>query len=222
VTVPDVVGKTKAEAATILGQVNLAMNPTQEQSQEPKGIVIRQQPSAGASAKQGDTVTVYVSGGPPPTTYVRVPDVVGRSQSKATATLDAAGFAVRVRTGSSSRPVGEVYDQSPAGGDDAPKGSTVTIAVSTGPKQVSVPDVTGRTAAKAASMLESAGLVVDQVEQPEGSVPAGTVFMQDPSGGSSVKAGSTVKIIVAQPAPTTTTTTGTTTTGSSTTSPPST
>ena len=222
VTVPNVVGKTKADAATALGQVNLAMNPTQEQSQEPKGVVTRQEPAAGASAKQGDTVTVYVSSGPPPTTYVRVPDVVGRSQSRATAILEAAGFAVRVRTGSSSRAAGEVFDQSPAGGDDAPKGSTVTITVSSGPKQVTVPDVTGRTAAKAASLLEAAGLVADQVDQPEGSVPAGTVFMQDPSGGASAKAGSTVKIVVAQPAPSSTTTTGTTTTGSSMTSPPST
>jgi eukaryotic-like serine/threonine-protein kinase len=57
----------------------------------PKGQIFRQQPAAGATVERGDTVTFWVSSGPP---KVYVPDVVGLSQGDASATLEDAGFVV--------------------------------------------------------------------------------------------------------------------------------
>ncbi|MDT0166560.1 transglycosylase domain-containing protein [Actinotalea sp. AC32] len=67
-------------------------------------------------------------------TQTRVPDVDGRSVSRATSTLEAAGFTVRVSgTQEESRePAGSVARTQPAGGSRAAEGSTVTIVISNG------------------------------------------------------------------------------------------
>ncbi len=57
----------------------------------PTGQIFRQQPDAGATVERGDTVTFWVSSGPP---KVYVPDVVGYSQGDASAMLEDAGFVV--------------------------------------------------------------------------------------------------------------------------------
>jgi beta-lactam-binding protein with PASTA domain len=57
----------------------------------PKGQIFKQQPAAGATVKRGDTVTFWVSSGPP---KLFVPDVVGYSQGDAQAILEDAGFVV--------------------------------------------------------------------------------------------------------------------------------
>lgn len=64
----------------------------------------------------------------------RVPTVDGRSVSRATATLEAAGFTVRVSgtQEGSSYPAGSVARTDPAGGARSTQGSTVTIIVSNG------------------------------------------------------------------------------------------
>ena len=56
----------------------------------PKGQIFRQQPAAGATVQRGDTVTFWVSSGPP---KVYVPDVVGLSQGDASG--DARGRRLR-------------------------------------------------------------------------------------------------------------------------------
>jgi beta-lactam-binding protein with PASTA domain len=57
----------------------------------PKGQIFKQQPAAGATVQRGDTVTFWVSSGPP---KLFVPDVVGYSQGDAQAILEDAGFVV--------------------------------------------------------------------------------------------------------------------------------
>ena len=66
-------------------------------------------------------------------TTVTVPDVVGMSQSAAEAAITGAGLQVNA-TGAASEtvPAGQVISQNPAGGDEAPEGSAVSIVVSTG------------------------------------------------------------------------------------------
>jgi hypothetical protein len=64
---------------------------------------------------------------------VIVPDVVGETQAAGTAALEGDGFVVAVVTAHSSTvPAGEIISQDPAGGVEAPSGSTVTITVSLG------------------------------------------------------------------------------------------
>ncbi len=85
--------------------------------------MISQKPAKGKAPKNSD-IALVVSKGPPP---VPVPEVVGKSLDEAREILTAAGFEVR----DFNLPGGpdRVLDQSPNGGDTAPKGSRVTLSV---------------------------------------------------------------------------------------------
>ncbi|HET6691922.1 MAG TPA: PASTA domain-containing protein [Miltoncostaeaceae bacterium] len=137
-----------------------------------------------------------------------VPDVVGFTQDAAVNAMRDAGFAPQTKTGGSDTVAeGIVISTDPAGGATADTGSRVTITVSSGNGNVSVPTVIGTTREEATAVLQQAGLGSRVVEQQSGSVPEGVVISQQPTGGLQVPKGSTVAITVATPAATTSTTT---------------
>jgi serine/threonine-protein kinase len=150
-----------------------------------------------------------VSAGPAP---IIVPDVSGKSQVDATQVLANAGFRVAATTESSaSVPAGNVIRTQPAAGSEAAKDSTITIVISSGPKQVTVPDVVGQSESSATSTLEGEGLKVSVVTVTSpGS--AGRVISQTPAGGTKANAGSTVTITVGAAVTTTSSSTTTTST----------
>ena len=94
----------------------------------PKGVVFEQSPTAGAKLAKNSTVQITVSTGPP---QVQVPDVVADSSQLAAQTLENAGFQVSQQYQSVSDPSQDniVQAQSPSGGTQATKGSTVTITI---------------------------------------------------------------------------------------------
>lgn len=124
VDVPSVVGKKLDDARRLLSDAQLQTEVKQAYDEKvPEGVVVRQDPDGGTAPKNS-TVTLVVSQGPPP---VPVPNVVGRHLDEARRMLEAAGFKVRAF----NLPGGpdQVLDQSPNGGQEAPKGSRVTLSV---------------------------------------------------------------------------------------------
>jgi serine/threonine-protein kinase len=130
------------------------------------------------------------------TSSVTVPNVVGKRVDAATAALSAAGLTAKEQQRAAQQAAGIVIDSSPAQGSKVATGSTVTLVVSSGPQQVTVPKVTGMTLDAATATLSKAGLQVHSTQQ-DGSAAAGTVLSQDPADGSTVNAGSTVNLVVA-------------------------
>ncbi|HZQ29327.1 MAG TPA: Stk1 family PASTA domain-containing Ser/Thr kinase [Acidimicrobiales bacterium] len=132
VAIPNEAGKDATDAAAELGGLGFQVKTTKQASASvPEGKVIGTDPPGGSQAAKGSTVNLIVSSGPQ---QVAVPDVVGQTQDQATKNLQAAGFQVKVQTKTSaSDPDGRVTDQSPAGGSQAPQGSTVTITVAKNP-----------------------------------------------------------------------------------------
>lgn len=126
VDVPDVIGKSVADAQQQLQDAGLTVVVAPEQvysDEADKDTVALESPDRGTQAAKGDTVTITVSKGQQ--TFA-VPDVTGKKRSEAEQTLKAAGFEVRVI----SLFFGDtVFSQSPDGGDQAPKGATVTLWV---------------------------------------------------------------------------------------------
>jgi serine/threonine-protein kinase len=128
---------------------------------------------------------------------VTVPRVVGQDVASATSELRAAGLKTSVDRVASSRTVDQVLAQDPGGGDEATDGSTVTLTVSSGPGQVSVPSVDGLGEQKASATLTDAGLVVDRVvRQADDSVAKGRAIRTSPASGTSVNRGSNVTLVV--------------------------
>jgi beta-lactam-binding protein with PASTA domain/tRNA A-37 threonylcarbamoyl transferase component Bud32 len=194
-TVPAVVGMDYAAAVDAMNQANLQAKRKNVFSQKPPGRVVAQDPEAQKTVDEGTTVLLSVSKG---VKTVGVPDVLQQTQSSATSELQAAGFEVQVvQAPSDSTPEGLVSAQSPDPGTEAEKGSTVTITVSTGPAEATVPDVVGKDKNEAKKELEDAGFKVDMQEVPVSDPTQNNVVQdQDPKGGSNAPTGSTVTIFV--------------------------
>ena len=120
-------------------------------------------------------------------TLVTVPSVVDERIERATTQLVSLGLRVERVDTADDAPTGTVLDQDPAAGREVEEGSTVTLTVSTGPGEVSVPDLSGRTESQARADLVDAGLRFGgSTEVDNSSEPAGTVVGQSPSAGTTV------------------------------------
>lgn len=198
VTVPDVTGKTQAEAAQALEGAGLSVGEVGEASdpEAAPGTVVRQDPAAGQEADEGSSVALTVSTGP---ATAEVPDVIGLTQAEAESALRDVGF---VPTSAPqydlTAPAGEVMAQLPEAGQGAVPGSPVGLLVSKGAPEVTVavPDVTGMTAEEAATILADAALTAVPVEAYVAGVPAGDVADQEPAPGALVTPLSEVLVTV--------------------------
>ncbi len=129
-----------------------------------------------------------------------VPPVIGLPAESAATTLEDVGFSVRQETEfHADYPDGTVIRQYPAGGTEAPPGSTVTLVVSTQQSQVvAVPNVVGVPEQEARAELEAAGFDVTIVyaSKKKPGAGAGTVLSTEPKAGTKVPRGSTITITV--------------------------
>ncbi len=208
VEVPDVVGKPRAEAEAALVAAGLKVTATEVESEEAEtGTVIAQNPAARTEVDRDSMVTLDVAKSPGEET---VPDVAGQNLQNAQAQLRAAGFKIAATKEAASATVasGLVISTDPAGGTTAKKGAAVTITVSTGVEQVSVPNVVGQTETNATNTLQGRGFNVDTSTKtvPAGDSDIGRVISQDPTSGKQADKGSTVKIVVGVAATSTTST----------------
>ncbi len=131
----------------------------------------------------------------PVVSTVQVPSVVGESQSNAVATLANDGLKSSITKKNSSESSGTVLSESPTAGTSVKKGDTVSLVVSSGPKQVSVPNVVGQPVAQAESTLIGAGFQVS-TNYVNNSAKVGTVVSQTPAGSTQAAKGSTVSVDV--------------------------
>ena len=202
VQVPNLDGLTVEVAAGTLADFDLRLGaqiPTS--SDRPEGTIIAQQPAAGESIEQGQSVNVTISSGLEQAT---VPQLVAlTSVDAARIALEDAGLVLGAITEKNSQqPAGYVLAQDPAEGTQLDAGMAVNITVSSG--LVKVPKVTGTSEAQARSDLARIGFDVQVVELQDGSVSSGTVLAQSPQAGELLPRGSIVTITVATspPAPT--------------------
>ncbi|MFI6702067.1 Stk1 family PASTA domain-containing Ser/Thr kinase [Streptomyces sp. NPDC050509] len=125
IDMPDVTGESVDDATSELENAGLTVRIAPERVNAPQdaGTIARQSAAEGARLAQGDTVTLTVSKGP---RMVSVPDVTGQKTVDARKALEDAGFEVKVERNFPF--LGDtVGEQSVAGGEQAPEGSTITI-----------------------------------------------------------------------------------------------
>jgi serine/threonine-protein kinase len=193
-TVPDVRGKSRDEAAAILARAGLEPRVREIPSERGINTVIAQDPGPGERVPRGSRVRINVSKGP---AQVAVPPVVGDPFAQASSVLQGLNFAVARRDADSNEPAGTVIAQDPAANTLAPKGSTVTLTVSRGPKTKAVPSVEGQERDAAVAALEDAGFKVEVTEQEvDDENLVNLVLSQDPPAGTQAKPGSVVTIVV--------------------------
>lgn len=190
--VPDLKGKPLEAAKAELTSAGLTPGAvTQAFSQDvAQGSVISTDPAGGQKRALDTLVAMVVSKGRP----VPVPAVTGTSLAQARATLE--GLGLKVETApeevNSPSPAGTVANQSIGAGTQAATGDTVTLTVSKGPRQIPVPDVTGKESDAARATLEGLGFKV-KVDKPFLSF-SNTVDSQSVPAGQSAAEGSTITI----------------------------
>jgi eukaryotic-like serine/threonine-protein kinase len=128
VTVPNVVGHSFATANSELQAAGFAVARHDVESDSPKDVVIGMTPGPGTSQPPQTTITLDVSKGPKTSA---VPDVTSQDQASAQSQLRTSGFRVHIVNQETIDPSqdGIVLSQDPAGGTQAPPGTTVTIVV---------------------------------------------------------------------------------------------
>jgi serine/threonine-protein kinase len=126
-----------------------------------------------------------------------VPDVAGEQVAVAQTKIQNAGFDVSVIYRPDTHPSGVVIDQSPRGGIRTDEGSTVTLTVSQGPGDGTVPTVKGDTLEVAKKAIRRAKLKVGRVvQQASATVAAGQVISTSPAAGATPQLGTPVDITV--------------------------
>jgi eukaryotic-like serine/threonine-protein kinase len=195
VTLPTVKNEQYATAYSKLSKDDLSVTEKVVLSTKPSGIVLSETPTGGTRVKKGTVVTLTVS----TRNSVVVPNVVGEPLATAGSTLGATGLKAGTVSHSCSSQYGTgiVTAQNPAAGTKVAPSDKVNLTVSTGPCNVVVPNVTGKTKTQAITTLANKGLkAVPSTTAVCGPATNNKVITQTPTGGTTVKSGATVSIVV--------------------------
>jgi serine/threonine-protein kinase len=198
VRVPSVAGQSETAAAATLRHAGLVPVPALTASSTvAAGVVIGETPAAGSAVEKGARVTIAVSTGPGSSP---LPNVAGLTAAQATATLKEAGFRPATEKQSSATVAnGRVISTNPSAGTEAQAGSAVTVLVSSGPAQITVPALVGQSRAAAEATLTNAKLAAGTITQQTSTEQSpGTVLEQSPAAGASLPTRGAVNFVVAQ------------------------
>lgn len=155
----------------------------------PEGQVISQEPAAGRSiaiSDEGIDIELTVSTGIMMTT---MPDMVNHEYREATIALEKLGFVVETEIiASDNITEGYVVSSKPEANEQAAAGSTVYLSISGGPelKQVTMPNLLGKTKDSAVAKLKALLIDVGSISEVESDSAAGTVIWQSIDSGESV------------------------------------
>jgi serine/threonine-protein kinase len=126
-TVPQLIGMTSLDDVRVaLSDFGLVLGSiSEEDSNQPAGYVLTQDPGEGTQVAAGSAVNIVVSSG-----LVAVPPVTNATEAQARSDLAQAGFEVQVvEQEIGTAPPGTVLAQSPQPGTQLARGSLVTITV---------------------------------------------------------------------------------------------
>ena len=137
VEVPDVRGYSDDQATTLLTEAGFVVTHGYEYDDTvEKNKVISQSPEGKTMQKSGSTVKIIISNGKE-VEEVEVPNLVGKSESKAADLLENAGLSGKVSHANSDEvKKGQVISQDVLAGSSVEKGSTVGYVISDGPEKV--------------------------------------------------------------------------------------
>lgn len=189
--VPQIKGLTQEQAESMLESEGLAYEfKTKDSDEVEPGQVISTTPAIGSEVTKGDTIVVYIR-------ESQLPSVWGMTPEDAEKTITDAGYVAKRGSDvySDKTEEGKVSYTEPKQGENVPAGSTVTYHVSKGPELIAVPDLLGKTQAKAKSALEKVGLKLGKVSSTySDNYAKNRVCIQSKSNGTKVEKGTSVDI----------------------------
>ena len=154
----------------------------------------------GAVALLGIAFWLFFSfGGMLGSSEVAVPDVVGKKMSLAKEILETAHLRVNVAEVYDNKvPAGEVVSQSPEAKSKVKENRVVTINVSRGGQEMSMPDLKGLSKYAAEDKLSKMGLRIGAIYEKESESDKGTVLGQNPAVGVKIEQGKSVELTISK------------------------
>lgn len=198
VAVPNVTGKTAAQAREMLVNAQFKVNTQREYSDTvAAGKATRTNPKAGQKAKKNSQVELYISRG---IEYVKVPDLAGKEGEKAGTLLKEAKLKIAESSEEYSDEVekGKIIATAPEAGTSLRHHSGVKVIVSKGKEPITLPDFAGKSEEEVAKTLSDLKLKMDKTTEFSDSVPRGQIIGQEPAAGTTLYHGDQVKVRVSQ------------------------
>jgi serine/threonine-protein kinase len=197
VSIPRVTEMSSVDAKAELERMGFRVNQRDEPSATVAiGTPTRTTPGEGVKVDKGATVTLYVSTGPP---RQQIPDLRGRTLADATGELNNLGFTNTrsIEIPSTADLKGKVVGSTPAARSTQAVTELITIQVGTGPRKVTVPDLTGQREAQARTNLEQLDLEIAVISA-DSELPSGTVLSTSPVAGEVVDEKTTVQVTISR------------------------
>lgn len=183
--VPDVVDLTPAAAANKHRNLKLSIQVVdQVYSTKKPGLIVNQDPKAGAPLPGHRGIRVQVSRGPRP--QLKVPDVLGLTPTEAQNRYRNLNLSIEVagEDFSANKRAGTILSQNPKPGAFLPPNRRIAVRVSLGPKpRVIAPDLLGLTPTEAQNNHPDLKLVIRVIGQKKSDQKPGTIIRQDPKAG---------------------------------------
>ena len=211
IAIPDVAGKTVAEAKETLKKANFEIGEEKSEASEKveEGRIIRTDPDAGTGRKEGTKINLVVSSGKQ---SFQLSNYIGRKSTDVIAELKQKKVPENLikieEEESSESEAGTVLRQSPAAGTtyDLSKASTITLTVAKKVTSVAMPSYTGSSLEFTKNNLvqivgiKEANIEVVEVSTAPDGTAEGTVVEQSPKAGEKVDLTKTrVKISIYKP-----------------------
>lgn len=196
VTVPDVANLTQEAAVSQLTAKKIKVSPKVERvSSETvaSGKVVKTDPPANSTVKEGSAVRLFVSSGAP---RVKVGNYVSQPFVEAKSLLERSGLEVESkRQYSDIVKEGLVISQSENPNTEVAKGSRIILTVSKGVETFTMSNLIGLTAGAVSEFANQTGLnPVENPAQYSDEYPVGTVMAQNPNFGTKLKKGENFQI----------------------------
>lgn len=173
-----------------------SQNKKKESGGKKKGVIIAVAVIAVIAAAAGVLYATGIIGG------IRVPNVVGMVPSDAEKVLKEEGLKMKLGEEVKSDEVeaGEIALQTPGADEKASKGDTVTVMVSSGKTDGTVPSVVGQTYDEETirATLAAAGYSLGTVEKVESDAPVDQIINQDPGGGATAEKGTSINLTISK------------------------
>ena len=137
ITMPELIGLSKENAESLLIKNGFEIsNILEEESNEPKGTVIKQNPKSGDEVELAAKIDLVISSGPKEPELITVPDVLDNYEYEANSKLFEAGLKVGPsKKVFSDKAENVVISQSIKAGDKVAEGTEIILEISKGPEE---------------------------------------------------------------------------------------
>lgn len=193
-TVPKLTGMTQAQATKVLAKQQLSVGTIKhaKSNEVAKNEIIKSTPGSKQSVQQRSRISLTISNGEK---KVNFGNYVNENYADVKSTLSSVGFKVKQRFSTSDVAAGQIISQDVVAGSSVlPTNTTVTFTVSAGSRYVALRDLTGESQSDIANYATANRINVTFKQGYSDDQKSGYSYDQDPEGGASVRAGSTVTV----------------------------